>query len=91
MAAAFFQRGILQLLVARERGFAIKVGYWSWLPLKAITAACRRWQQAPRDHRPREQVWLSPSGRTSGSAWCCTEARPARDVPELAAGPVHAG
>ncbi len=44
MDAAFFQRGILQLLAARDCGDAIKVGYWSWLPLKAIAAACRRWQ-----------------------------------------------
>jgi hypothetical protein len=44
MDAAFFQRGILQLLAARDCGYAIKVGYWSWLPLKAIAAACRRWQ-----------------------------------------------
>jgi hypothetical protein len=44
MDAAFFQRGILQLLAARDCGYAIKVGYWSWLPLKQITAACRRWQ-----------------------------------------------
>src|SRR2546422_198141 len=44
MDAAFFQRGILRLLAARECGYAIKVGYWSWLPLKAIAAACRHWQ-----------------------------------------------
>ena len=44
MDAAFFQRGILQLLAARVCGYAIKVGYWSWLPLKAIAAACRGWQ-----------------------------------------------
>jgi hypothetical protein len=31
-------------LTARDCGYAIKVGYWSWLPLKAIAAACRRWQ-----------------------------------------------
>jgi hypothetical protein len=43
MDAAFFQRGILQILAARDCGYAIKVGYWSWLPLKAIAAACRRW------------------------------------------------
>ena len=41
--AAFCQRGILQLLAAWDCGYAIKVGYWSWLPLKAIAAACRRW------------------------------------------------
>ena len=44
MDAAFFQRGILHLLAARDCGYAIKVGYWSWLPLKTIAAACRRWQ-----------------------------------------------
>jgi hypothetical protein len=32
--AAFFQRGILRLLTARRCDYAIKVGYWSWLPLK---------------------------------------------------------
>jgi hypothetical protein len=32
MDAAFFQRGILHLLTARDCGYAIKVGYWSWLP-----------------------------------------------------------
>ena len=44
MDAAFFQRGILQLLTAQACGYAIKVGYWSWLPLKAIAAACRHWE-----------------------------------------------
>ena len=44
MDAAFFQRGILQLLTARDCAYAIKVGYWSWLPLKAIAAACRHWE-----------------------------------------------
>jgi len=44
MDAAFFQRGILQLLTARDCGYAIKVGYWTWLPLKQIAAACRHWQ-----------------------------------------------
>ena len=43
MDAAFFQRGILRRLAARDCGDAITVGYWSWLPLKAIAAACRRW------------------------------------------------
>ena len=43
MDAAFFQRGILHLLAARECGYAIQVGYWSWLPLKTIAAACPRW------------------------------------------------
>jgi Transposase DDE domain group 1 len=33
MDAAFFQRGILQLLTAQDCSYTIKVGYWSWLPL----------------------------------------------------------
>jgi len=43
MDAAFFQQGIFRLLTARECFYAIKVGYWSWLPLKQVAAACRRW------------------------------------------------
>jgi hypothetical protein len=43
MDAAFFQRGIFRLLAARRCGYAIKVGYWSWLPLKRLAAECRRW------------------------------------------------
>src|SRR5436309_12712724 len=43
MDAAFFQRGIFPLLTARDCLYAIKVGYWSWLPLKALAAACPQW------------------------------------------------
>ncbi len=43
MDAAFFQQRIFRLLTARECFYAIKVGYWSWLPLKQVAAACRRW------------------------------------------------
>src|SRR3989304_3177380 len=43
MDAAFFQQGIFRLLTARERFYALKGGYWSWLPLKQVAAACRRW------------------------------------------------
>src|SRR6058998_560173 len=43
MDAAFFQQRIFRLLTAQECGYAIKVGYWSWLPLKQVAAACRRW------------------------------------------------
>src|SRR5713101_4823079 len=32
MDAAFFQRAVLRLLAARVCAYAIKVGYWSWLP-----------------------------------------------------------
>ena len=43
MAAAFFQRDVLRLLAARGSAYAIKVGYWSWLPLKQLAAARRHW------------------------------------------------
>jgi hypothetical protein len=43
MDAAFFQRDILRLLAARGCGYAIKVGYWSWLPLKQLAAERREW------------------------------------------------
>jgi len=35
MDAAFFQRDVLRLLAARGCAYAIKVGYWSWLPPQA--------------------------------------------------------
>src|SRR5215467_5196760 len=43
MDAAFFQPTVLRLLTARGCGYAIKVGYWSWLPLKQLAAARRHW------------------------------------------------
>jgi hypothetical protein len=43
MDAAFFQRDILRLLTARRCDYAIKVGYWSWLPLKRLAADRREW------------------------------------------------
>src|SRR4029453_19065123 len=43
MDAAFFQREILRLLAARGCAYAIKVGYWSWLPLKQLAAGRRDW------------------------------------------------
>ena len=43
MDAAFFQRDVLRLLPARDCHYAIKVGYWSWLPLKQLAAERERW------------------------------------------------
>jgi Transposase DDE domain group 1 len=43
MDAAFFQRDVLRLLAARGCGYAIKVGYWHWLPLKQLAAERQRW------------------------------------------------
>jgi len=41
--AAFFQRDVLRLLAARGCAYAIKVPYWSWLPLKQLAAERQRW------------------------------------------------
>src|SRR5712692_2470707 len=43
MDAAFCQRDIFRLLTARGCAYAIKVGYWSWLPLKQLAAERERW------------------------------------------------
>ena len=54
MDAAFFQADVLRLLAARGCGYAIKVGYWSWLPLKQLAAERRHWHRAgPGRHRLR--------------------------------------
>ena len=43
MDAAFFQRNVFRLLTARGCAYAVKVGYWSWLPLKQLAAARQHW------------------------------------------------
>jgi hypothetical protein len=43
MDAAFLQREVLSLLARRRCAYAIKVGYWSWLPLKQLAAEARTW------------------------------------------------
>jgi len=43
MDAAFFQRDIFRLLTARGCSYAIKAGYWSWLPLKQLAAERQEW------------------------------------------------
>jgi Transposase DDE domain group 1 len=62
MDAAFFQRDLLRLLAARGCAYAIKVGYWSWLPLKQLAAERREWTPlAPGvtgfDHRLQIPQW----------------------------------
>src|SRR5258706_300194 len=37
MDAAFCQRAVFRLLAARGCAYAIKVGYWHWLPLKQLS------------------------------------------------------
>ena len=43
MDAAFCQPAVLRLLAARGCRYAIKVGYWHWLPLKQLAADRQRW------------------------------------------------
>ena len=49
MDAAFCQRDVFRLLAARRCAYASKVGYWSWLPLKALAAARQRWEALAPD------------------------------------------
>src|SRR5207253_1279000 len=42
MDAAFFQRDVLRLLAARGCAYAIKVAYWSWLPLQHLARSEER-------------------------------------------------
>jgi Transposase DDE domain group 1 len=44
MDAAFCQRAVFRLLTAHGCAYAIKVGYWSWLPLKQLAAERQRWR-----------------------------------------------
>jgi hypothetical protein len=43
MDAAFFQEGILNLLAREGCEYAIKVGFWKWVGLKALVAAQQHW------------------------------------------------
>ena len=43
MDAAFCQRDVFRLLTARSCAYAIKVGYWHWLPLKELAAVRQHW------------------------------------------------
>ncbi len=43
MDAAFSSGMCSRLLAGRGCGYAIKVGYWSWLPLKRLAAETRHW------------------------------------------------
>jgi hypothetical protein len=67
MDAAFFQRDVLRLLAARSCAYAIKVGYWSWLPLKQLAAERTRWRPVAPTSPGSSTTCRSPNG-TSGSA-----------------------
>lgn len=65
MDAAFFQHEILTLLAREGCEYAIKVGFWRWLDLKALVAAQTRWERVD-DHVSyfETQVPIEPWGLT---------------------------
>ena len=72
MDAAFFQRGILQLLAApglwlRDQGRLLELAAAQGDRRRLPPLAAGR----PRRHRPRDRAG-HPAVETSGSAWCCT-------------------
>ena len=60
MDAAFFQRDVLRLLAARGCAYAIKVGYWSWLPLKQLAAERHHWHPLAPDVTGFEHILVIP-------------------------------
>ena len=62
MDAALFQRDVLRLLAARGCAYAIKAGYWSWLPLKRLAAERRRWASLAPTVTGFEHQLACPSG-----------------------------
>ena len=73
MDAAFFQRGILHLLAARECGYAIRVGCWSWLPSRRSPPPAGAGTRSPRGrraaHSRRAGADLVSRGRLSTPPW----------------------
>jgi hypothetical protein len=65
MDAALFQREILELLAREGCEYAIKVGFWKWVGLKALVAAQRRWHRVTAQVSSFEtQLPLEPWGLT---------------------------
>jgi hypothetical protein len=65
MDAAFFQRELLTLLARAGCEYAIKVGFWKWVGLKAVVAAQREWTRlAPALDAFETQLPLAPWGLT---------------------------
>ncbi len=65
MDAAFFQQEILTLLAREGCEYAIKVGFWTWLDLKALVAARTRWARVDAQVSYFEtQVPIEPWGLT---------------------------
>ncbi|MBI2071820.1 MAG: IS1380 family transposase [Gemmatimonadetes bacterium] len=47
--AAFFQEEMLKLLARQGVGYAVKVGFWHWLGLRALVAERQRWRRVRPD------------------------------------------
>src|SRR6266508_1715477 len=62
MDAAFFQRDVLRLLTARGCAYAIKVGYWDWLPLNPLAPERKRWTPSPTTIPANLQYLSTPQG-----------------------------
>src|SRR5438093_9082832 len=91
MDAAFCQPAVLRLLAARGCGYAIKVGYWHWLPLKQLAADRQRWLPiAPEVSRllPRSR---HPSVEPPAPRDDLPQARRPREPEEFPARSVHPG
>src|SRR6266566_2664985 len=91
MDAAFFQPDVLRLLAARGCAYAIKVGYWSWLPLKQLAAERRHWYAlAPGvtgfEPRPAITAPTAPGSSSASSPTTSPGAFNSTPSPLLAAG-----
>jgi len=89
MDAAFFQRGIFPLLTARDCLYAIKVGYWNWLPLKQLAAACPQWHPVAPGVTGYETELPGPQWNLPAAGNALPQARAAPDPPELPARSLH--
>jgi hypothetical protein len=60
-----FQPDVLRLLAARGCAYAIKVGYWTWLPLKQLAAERRHWHTLAPGVTGFEHLLVIPSGSSA--------------------------
>ena len=88
MDAAFFQRDVFRLLAGRGCGYAIKVGYWNWLPSSGWRP--RRALGAGRAgrHRLRDDAGR-PSMEPPAPGDALSPSRPAPEPPQLPARSLH--
>jgi len=91
MDAAFFQRDVLRLLAGRGCAYAIKVGYWSWLPLKHLAAERRQWHALAPDVTGVRASAGHPAMEAPVARDELPQACPAREPQELPTRSVHPG